>query len=101
MVDQQNASKGIYNTNKNLDQRFLVMPNPNNGLFSIYANRISDDEVLAISIIDMKGQEIIRFDNLTDNVKEAVDLTNYAKGIYLIKLNSNKGFSSMKKINVD
>jgi hypothetical protein len=101
LIEQQNADKGIYNSNKELDQRFLVMPNPNNGAFTIYANKIADDEEFTLSIIDMKGQQILFFNHLTTNVQQSVDLTNYSKGIYLVKITSNKGFNSTKKVNIN
>lgn len=101
LVEKQLADNGIYNTNKNLDQRFLITPNPNNGIFTVYVNKIAEDEVFSISILDMKGAEIIKLSDVSANLVEQINLTDYSKGIYMVKLFSNKGFNALKKISVN
>jgi hypothetical protein len=92
---QENSLAGAYS-----QYRFLVMPNPSDGLFKVYANKIADDEIFTISIFDMKGQEIYTLQSAGENLKLNVDLTAFSKGIYLLKITSNYGFSSHKKIQV-
>jgi hypothetical protein len=81
-------------------QRFTALPNPNNGQFKIVAARMNDDEIFSYSITDMKGIEILHEENIKSNINKEIDLSNYAEGIYLIKLNSSLGSTMNKKITV-
>jgi hypothetical protein len=101
LIEKQLADQGIYNTIKTLNQRFLITPNPNNGVFMIYVNKISDDEFFSISIIDMKGAEVKRLTDVNSNLEVQMNLTEFSEGIYMVKLFSNKGFNALKKISVN
>ncbi|MBK9284344.1 MAG: T9SS type A sorting domain-containing protein [Sphingobacteriaceae bacterium] len=86
--------------NELLAQRFVALPNPCNGVFKLYAAKLADDEIFSYSIKDMKGQEIMHEENIKTNIQKEINLNNYADGIYLIQLQTNKGYQFHKKITV-
>jgi hypothetical protein len=79
-------------------KKMQVAPNPNQGAFSITISGVEENEEFNLMIIDMKGSVIYESDNF--NSKE-IDLKNYPKGIYFVKLKSNKGFEESKKISIN
>lgn len=85
--------------NEALKQRFMVLPNPNNGVFKIYANRIADNEEFTITVLDMKGQQISNY-QINDNVNIEIDLSQYSKGIYMVTISSTLGFKNNKKVSI-
>ena len=48
----------------------------------------------------MKGQMILNYKNLKDNVSLEIDLSNYSEGIYMLHLNSSLGGKLIKKVTV-
>ena len=69
-------------------ERFLVVPNPNNGLFKIYTNQYNSLENVNVFIYDMKGVLIKYFEKIEESIE--VDLTPFGSGVYLVKMNSNQ-----------
>ena len=107
LVEQYNIANDNNNQNQitSLEniaakQRFIALPNPNNGVFKVYANRIADNEVFELSVYDMKGQMILNYKNLKDNVSLEIDLSNNSEGIYMLHLNSSLGGKLIKKVTV-
>lgn len=74
-----------------------VLPNPNNGMFTIRKVKRSDTEKLHLRIMDMKGTLLLDESNYETH---EIDMTNYAAGIYMVQLNSSLGYSESKKINI-
>jgi hypothetical protein len=76
-----------------------VQPNPNKGVFTLNVNT-TDVKELNIEVMNTQGQVVFtknNFDNIT-NVNEKIDLSNNAKGIYFIKVTSDKGVKTHKVI---
>jgi subtilisin-like proprotein convertase family protein len=76
-----------------------VQPNPNKGVFTLNVNTTYVKE-LNIEVMNTQGQVVFtknNFDNIT-NVNEKIDLSNNAKGIYFIKVTSDKGVKTHKVI---
>ncbi|MGZ3900333.1 MAG: T9SS type A sorting domain-containing protein, partial [Bacteroidia bacterium] len=82
-------------------QRFVILPNPNNGVFKIFANKVAATEEFTIVIYDMKGLEVTRYDNLKDNVSLDVDFTQLSRGIYMINISSTLGYKNSKKVSIN
>jgi hypothetical protein len=102
LIKQQKEKEGVFdNISNDLNKRFSVLPNPSNGLFSIYLNKISDDETFNVSIFDSKSQIIKSYNLVGVSINQQVDLTQYPKGIYLIKIFSNKGFNEVRKLIIE
>ncbi len=72
------------NENENLS--FNIYPNPNNGMFTIELPEYTKD--VRIEIINLQG-EIIYNDILVAN-RNNINISNYAKGVYFVKLVSDK-----------
>jgi len=102
LTEYQNESPEKINTIQKelLTQRLVVLPNPNNGVFRIYATRISDEETFNYSILDMKGQVILNEENIKSGINKEIDLSQYAEGIYMLQLSSNLGYKFNKRITV-
>ncbi len=80
------------------DEQFVIVyPNPNNGIFNI---EISNKEITnsSIQICNMQGKIILQKDlSNSVNYTENIDISNFAKGIYLLKVEI-KGKSIFKKL---
>ena len=68
---------------------YRIYPNPTNGFFTIQGKNIQ-----SVEIINISGQVIKNFQIL--NSKFRVDLSEHPKGIYLIKIVTDKGISVEK-----
>ena len=78
--------------NRNLKE-FDIYPNPSDGLVTL----ISDfNSIEKIDLINVNGQ-IVRTINVT-SANQQIDLSNLAKGLYLIKVRSNKYYKAKKLI---
>ena len=75
--------------NKSPEKLITVYPNPTNGVVKI---EIQNQPILNIKVYDFNGQFI------KETIKSQFDLTNYPKGIYFIKAQTEKGFYSYKLI---
>ena len=73
-----------------------VVPNPSNGVFRI---NFTINEPLKAAIYDMSGKLVFEksFDSLTPN--DTFDISNNAKGIYLLDIKSEK-YTIRKKISI-
>jgi hypothetical protein len=79
-----------------------VYPNPNNGNFTI-ALRLGDNtqENFTLSVYNSLGI-LLQTTKLKDRQESLkIDLTQSAKGVYMIKLTSDKGQATMKKVIVE
>ena len=76
---------------------FEVYPNPSNGQFVINAKFVEKQDVV-VDIIDINGKVVYsnNFDNI-DAIRQDVDIKQYAKGVYYIRL-SNESFIHQEKI---
>ncbi len=75
-----------------------IYPNPNNGLFNITIDGIVNDDI-QISLLDARGRLLL--DKTIENAKtlnEVIDLREYPKGIFILKLLTNDKVISKKVI---
>ncbi len=72
---------------------FSLYPNPTDGKVAL--NMADDSEILTITIGDISGKQILKID--AKNTKE-IDLTNFAQGMYLLKIETNLGVFTRKII---
>ena len=86
------STEGILNTN-NLDAvaKVKLYPNPSTGIVSISSNDTVD-----FTLIDVLGKTVFTKKAVANN--DQIDLSNLAKGVYLVKLQSEKGTSTQKLI---
>ncbi len=86
---EEYTATSVDNSNFSKDD-IKIYPNPTNGIFTIKA-----DDVKSIEITNINGQTTKQL--LSDNEDITINLTNKPKGIYLLKITTNKGVS-IKKI---
>jgi len=79
--------------NKQQDNKIIIYPNPNNGIFTLYSN--SDIQNGRIQIYNCLGKII--FDKNFNKTNLIIDLSKNKNGVYIIKFTSNK-FNSQQKI---
>ncbi|RLD83834.1 MAG: hypothetical protein DRJ10_02700 [Bacteroidetes bacterium] len=84
------TATGITTNNKNFSN-VKVFPNPTNGIFIIEGNNIQRIEIKNVNGGDIK--------DVTTNKKQLeIDLSQYPKGIYLIKVITDKGVAVKKVV---
>jgi hypothetical protein len=91
----QEGNGVLSNPNEEL-QGFSIYPNPSNeGVFNFL---ISNNESHQVSIFDLSGRLILKKENIENS--DSIDLSRYAKGIYLAKITSGNK-SRVVKLLVD
>ena len=73
-----------------LNAAFTVYPNPTNNFLNISSSNIS---VKNVKLIDVTGKVIYN-----NNNAKSIDVRNYSKGLYILKIESNEGGIASKKI---
>lgn len=76
------------------DDGFSVYPNPTNGKFTIK----SDGTVSTIEIYNLSGARVYSDFNSKKQTSNEIDLSGYAKGIYLVKIYDGKKMYSRKVV---
>jgi Secretion system C-terminal sorting domain len=91
-----NPSLGIGENNKSME--LTIAPNPSNGLFQLNCTKLNAD--VSISITDVVGRIVYAENNVknTGSIKKEIDLTAFNKGIYFVKISSEKGILTKKII---
>lgn len=74
---------------------FKVSPNPTSGMISIYSTNLAERNA-RVEIFDMNGVRVYTGQNPENEPLSAIDLSNEAKGLYLIRYYSEKGVLTRK-----
>ena len=74
---------------------YRLHPNPNIGKFNIEINN-SDKKLLSIYVFDIMGNEIYRNGNPSNTIE--IDISNFTKGIYFVKIQIEGDFYTKKVI---
>ncbi len=80
----------------NKNNYFNIYPNPSNGIIMIELKDIN--AVNEINVFDQQGKLIFTKNNLINNELLTIDLSKFAKGLYLVKFNSDLGIKTQKII---
>ena len=83
----------LTNTAFNLNT-FKIYPNPTDGIVNISLQQFSEEETF-LELIDVQGRAILK--RKFDSNQTTIDLSNFQKGIYFIKI-SNLTFQKTEKI---
>lgn len=75
------------------DNRVVIYPNPTNGILHV---KFADQETHQINIIDCQGRNV--FSQLATESRLKIDLNILPKGIYMVKISSDKETSTQKVI---
>ncbi|MEL6649466.1 MAG: T9SS type A sorting domain-containing protein, partial [Bacteroidota bacterium] len=67
-----------------------VYPNPNNGLFTLEVDELTEGELALVFVLDVMGREVARQAIMptAGQIQMDIDLTNEAAGTYIIKVGS-------------
>ncbi len=68
-----------------LDINYSIYPNPNNGIFSIQIQNLENERSVNIELYNLNGSRIINKQSISKD-KINIDLTDYRKGVYILKL---------------
>ncbi|MEM8524947.1 MAG: T9SS type A sorting domain-containing protein [Bacteroidota bacterium] len=84
------------------DRNIAVYPNPSNGIFSIEMNDFSK-KINEVSIYDISGRlfEVIPIKTNRGKVREQLDLTSYAAGVYFLKVEVDGRVLSEKLVKME
>ncbi len=83
------------NTLENIN--FSIYPNPNNGEFTLEA-KFNTKTDLTVEMINLDGKSILSKNfKAVDSLNESIDVKNFAKGVYYIKI-VNNNFVKLEKV---
>ncbi|MEZ5198829.1 MAG: PKD domain-containing protein [Bacteroidales bacterium] len=84
----ENKNNNVLNVNHsaNNNQFYQIFPNPNQGVFEIHFSYLT--EIFKINIFNEIGNLIISEDNVNSE-NQIVDLSNYPKGLYFVKISTS------------
>ena len=71
-------------------ENVLISPNPNNGIFNVKADLVSNGEVI-ISVTDIQGKIIYQDREMNNVLNQNINLSDVEKGIYLLTISSQAG----------
>jgi len=77
------------------EERFLIVPNPNEGVFKIVANFISENQ--NVKIYNSLGQMILS-QSYENSESMSIDFSTQAAGIYVIRIFENGELKSVSKV---
>jgi photosystem II stability/assembly factor-like uncharacterized protein len=94
---------GLYNwvsgtATINTEDNINIFPNPSNGLYTVAINSKQQDN-LSLTVFNLVGEKVLTTEKevQTGNNQFEIDLSNQAKGLYFIRINSGSQ-SAVKKI---
>lgn len=70
------------------NEPFAVYPNPSNGIFTV---ELKNENNATMNVIDITGK-VIKSAQLNKNDRYILDLSDYSKGIYMIKMNGEQQY---------
>ena len=74
-----------------------IYPNPNKGIFSINLSMLNNLPV-NIEVLDIQGRTIVEFRNNTSDI-QTINLSNYAKSLYYVRIMSEE-VNVIKKVSI-
>jgi len=97
IVNIHNPSAGIEESE--LLNNVAVFPNPTTGMFNIVATDAKFNEI-ALNVIDIQGKTVFSSvdKNIASNYNKQVNLEGLAKGIYYIKMSTERGVKVQKLV---
>ncbi|MBE9468575.1 MAG: T9SS type A sorting domain-containing protein [Bacteroidetes bacterium] len=105
ILEGDNILNNIYDDNTDvgvnelsLFERIEVYPNPNTGRFMISINS-NNSENIVVELVNIQGQKVYRNEmkNVTNSV-ENIDISEFAKGIYYIRVNNGTDVAIRKVV---
>lgn len=96
----------INKTQKNIELQFafakcinldvVIVPNPNNGTFSVKLNSEYGNTPVQLKVKSMLGCNLVVINTVGNEIK--LDLSYFSKGVYMLEINANQQFAFRKFI---
>ena len=80
-----------------VNNKFIIYPNPTNGVFTISSNIIKP---FYVNVYDVLGRLVFQIKNQNINTEISMDLSPFGKGIYSVQLIDENGNSYSRKIHL-
>jgi hypothetical protein len=79
--------------------KIRVFPNPASGLLNISFN-VKETQNVTMDLISLRGTTVYSesLSNVTGQVDKKLDVSNFAKGVYLLRISGNKGILNTKVV---
>ena len=94
-IDMVNIYNGLTSTEiikQNDNKEIIIIPNPNNGIFKIMSNL----NIKTLSVLNPIGEVV--FSTNTSSFSTIIDISKQAGGIYFLKIETDDGVITSKKI---
>jgi hypothetical protein len=72
---------------------YRLIPNPNNGLFSLFC---PDDSIITLSVYDSKGRNLFEQIDSPNHAIITINMSNFSNGIYNLIITSGKNRHNLK-----
>jgi hypothetical protein len=79
-----------------LAEQFTIMPNPTNGIFTLYFDGLATEK--NIEIFDLQGKRLANKLCAKENKTIAFDISEFETGMYIVKISSEKEVKSIRLI---
>jgi plastocyanin len=76
----------------------LIYPNPSNGKFHLEVNSVQDSKTSDLAIYNVQGDKIFASSNLKRQISNEIDISDFPKGMYFIKIYDGNEMSEKKII---
>lgn len=95
-----NAKMALVNSIDDIGKRkFSVYPNPSNGIFNIEFPNFNMNELVSIKIYNVLGSVVFSRElRIQSNASEQIDISNQAKGMYILSIESENAKNATKRI---
>ncbi len=95
-IDSVNITTGLTSYQNNIGQ-VNIYPNPNNGVFTISADMITDEQKTDIILTDLTGRIVYKTQLDAKSNSTLININNLEKGTYFVEI-SNSQARAVKKI---
>lgn len=85
---------GPISVEENNTVNFVVFPNPTEGMISIESQK----SIESIVVYNLIGEQVIVLNKLNTNTLSQIDVSELAKGIYIIELTTTSGLKASQKL---
>lgn len=95
-LDPQCAVTGIDEELSQADEQLQVYPNPANSSITIDYSLVED--LRTMSLIDMRGKEIMNVESFDSSMKQQLDVSQFSNGIYFLQVHTQSATFTRKII---
>ncbi len=78
-------------TDPNYSLNLSVLPNPTSGIITVGVNNTATSNI-NIQVMNIEGEKVYneQIQSVSGNVRKSIDLSSFAKGIYLVRIITNQ-----------